>query len=79
MVWLDRTPREICEQLKDRQRNGNRSLADIHDHLATDRLVAWGWAPGADRTPVPGTQAQLGELAAQWIDTGAECPEEALR
>ena len=77
MVWLDRSPREICEQIKDRQRNGDRSLADIHEHLAKDRLVAWGWSPGADRTPAPGTQAQLGELVAAWIDTGAECPLEA--
>jgi hypothetical protein len=79
MVWLDRTPHEICEQLKDRRRNGDRSLTDLHDHLAKDRLVAWGWDPGADRTPVPGTQAQLGELAAAWIDSGAECPEETPR
>jgi hypothetical protein len=74
MVWLDQTPHAICEQIKDRKRNGDRSLADLHEHLAKDRLVAWGWSPGADRTPAPGTQAQLGELVAAWIDTGAECP-----
>jgi hypothetical protein len=74
MVWLDRTPREVCEQIKDRARNGDRSLADLHDHLAKDRLVAWGWSPGWGRTPAPGSQAQLGELAAAWIDSGAECP-----
>jgi hypothetical protein len=79
MVWLDRTPREICEQIKDRRRNGDRSLAELHEHLAKDRLVGWGWAPGSDRTPVPGTQRQLAELVAAWIDSGAECPEEATR
>ena len=74
MVWLDKSPKEICEQLKDRARNGDRSLAELHEHLAKDRLVAWGWSPGAGRTPAPGTQQQLGELAAAWIDSGAECP-----
>jgi hypothetical protein len=74
MVWLDRTPHDVCEQIKDRTRNGDRSLADIHEHLAKDRLVAWGWSPGWGRTPAPGTQALLGELAAAWIETGAECP-----
>ena len=74
MVWLDKSPAEICRQLKDPERNGHRTLAQIQDHLAHDGLVAWGWAPGADRAPAPGTQAELGALAQQWIDSGAECP-----
>lgn len=77
MVWLDRTPGQICEQIKDRARNGGRSLTEIQEHLAKDRLIAWAWDPGAGRTPAPGTQERLGELATAWIDTGAECPEEA--
>jgi len=36
--------------------------------------VAWGWSPGEGREAVPGTQAQFGELAKAWIDSGAECP-----
>jgi len=79
MVWLDRSPAEICDQLKDRKRNGDRSLADLHEHFAKDRLVGWGWSPGAGRTPAPGTQAQLGELVAAWIDSGAECPQEVAK
>ena len=74
MAWLDRTPAEICAAIKDPARNGNRTLAQIQDHLAHDRLVAWGWAPGADRVPAPGSQAELGVLIQAWIDTGAECP-----
>lgn len=80
MVWLGKSPAQICVQLKDRARNGGRTLAQIHDHLAHDPLVAWGWEPGADRQPAPGTQAQLAELVQAWIDTGADCPvEEAKR
>jgi hypothetical protein len=76
MVWLDRTPRQICEQIKDSMRNGGRTLGQIHEHLAHDPLVGWGWSPGADRVPAPGTQAELGALALAWIDSGAECPED---
>lgn len=77
MVWLDRTPAQICEQIKDRARNGGRSLAELQEHLAKDRLIAWGWAPGWGRTPAPGTQELLGELTTAWIDSGAQCPEDA--
>ena len=76
MVWLDRTPAQICQQIVDRARNGARTLAQLQDHLAHDKLVAWGWSPGADRVPAPGTQAQLGALAQAWIDSGAVCPED---
>jgi hypothetical protein len=75
MVWLDKSSAQICEQIKDGARNGGKSLAQIQDHLAHDPLVAWGWAPGADRKPAVGTQAELGALAAAWIQTGAACPQ----
>src|ERR1043166_3861275 len=74
MAWQGKTAAEICRQLKDPQRNGGRTLALLHEHLAHDDLVAWGWAPGKGRNPAPGTQALLGELVQAWIDTGAECP-----
>jgi len=74
MVWLGRTPSEICAQLKDATRNGGRTLAQVQAHVATDLLIAWGWAPGADRKPAPGTQQLAGALLQAWIDTGAECP-----
>jgi len=74
MAWLGRSPAALCDQLKDPKRNGGRSLAEIAHHAAHDELVGWGWKPGADRTPAPGTQEQFGALVAAWIDTGAECP-----
>jgi hypothetical protein len=76
MAWVDKTPAYLCEQLKDPARNGAKSLAQIVHHSAHDELVAWGWAPGADREPAPGTQEQFGALIAAWVETGAECPEE---
>lgn len=74
MAWQGKSIGEICRQLKDRDRNGGRDLALLHEHLAHDDLVAWGWQPGAGREPAPGSQALLGELIQAWIDTGAQCP-----
>jgi hypothetical protein len=76
MAWIGKSPAAICEQVKDPARNGNRTLAQIQDHMAHDALVGWAWRPGADRVPAPGTQAQLGALVQAWIDTGAVCPPE---
>jgi len=74
MAWADKSLGEICMQLKDPERNGGKSLAEIHEHMAQDSLVGWGWHPDAGREPVPGTQAGFGELIGAWIDTGAACP-----
>lgn len=74
MAWIGLSVPEICAELKDPARNGNRSLADIHKHHATDGLVGWGWHPGKGREPAPGTQEIFGELTQAWIDTGAACP-----
>jgi hypothetical protein len=74
MAWQGKSPSEICAQLKDRNRNGGRDLAQLHEHLAKDDLIAWAWNPGVGREPAPGTQMRLGELIQAWIDTGAQCP-----
>jgi hypothetical protein len=59
---------------EDPDRNGGRNLSLLHEHLAHDDLVAWGWQPGEGRDPAPGSQALLGQLIQAWIDTGAQCP-----
>jgi hypothetical protein len=64
----------MCEQLKDPERNGHRTLAQLHEHMAQDDLVGWGWHPGPGRQPAPGTQQVFGELIQAWIETGAACP-----
>ncbi len=74
MAWQGLSLREICEQVKDPARNGNRDLAKISEHMGKDSLVGWAWHPGEGRTPAPGTQAVFGELIDAWIATGAACP-----
>jgi hypothetical protein len=74
MAWEGRSLGQICEQIKDRARNGNRDLAELLHHLGDDSLVGWAWSPGAGRTPAPGTQAQFGQIMRAWADAGAYCP-----
>lgn len=75
MAWEGKTLGEICLQIKDRQRNGNRSLDELAHHIGADTLVGWAWAPGFGRTPAPGTQKEAGALVEAWIKTGAACPD----
>jgi hypothetical protein len=79
MAWVGKSPRAICEQMQDPKRNGGRTLAQIVEHNAHDELVGWGWHPGADREPAPGTQELFGRLIAAWVETGAKCPPEEAR
>jgi hypothetical protein len=79
MAWVGRSPRSVCEQLKDSTRNGGRTLAQIVDHSKHDELVGWGWAPGSEREPAPGSQERFGALVSAWVETGAECPSEEVR
>jgi hypothetical protein len=74
MAWQGRSLGEICAQIKDRARNGNRDMAALVHHLAEDSLVGWAWSPGAGRDPAPGSQPQFGELMKAWEAAGADCP-----
>ncbi len=74
MAWQGRSLGQICEQIKDKKRNGGKSLEQIGEHMAKDGLVGWAWMPGGTREPAPGTQDQFGALIGAWIDSGAHCP-----
>jgi hypothetical protein len=74
MAWQGVSLGGICAQIKDPARNGGKSMAELHEHMARDDLVGWGWNPGPGREPAPGTQAAFGALIQAWIDTGAHCP-----
>jgi hypothetical protein len=74
MAWEGKTLGEICAQIKDPARNGNRPLEALVEHIGADRLVGWAWAPGGNRKPAPGTQKEAGALVEAWVRTGAVCP-----
>ncbi|RLQ89490.1 Isoquinoline 1-oxidoreductase subunit [Notoacmeibacter ruber] len=76
MGWIGLPLSAICEQLKDRERNGGRTLKQLVEHNAEDGLVGWGWEPGQGREPAPGSQEIFGALTEAWVDAGAGCPAE---
>ena len=75
MAWEGRSLGQICEQIKDRARNGDQATwRRCCITSAEDTLVGWAWTPGTGRTPAPGTQARFGEIMRAWADAGAACP-----
>lgn len=74
MAWEGKGLAQICEQLKDQNRNGSRDVAALIKHVTTDTLVLWGWKPGKGREPAPGSAAEFGALMQAWGDSGAACP-----
>jgi hypothetical protein len=74
MAWEGRSLGQICEQIKDRARNGGRDMTQLLHHLGEDTLVGWAWSPGVGRTPAPGTQAGFGQIMRAWAEAGATCP-----
>lgn len=76
MAWFGKTSPEICAQIKDPARNGDRSLAEVAEHVRDDALVAWGWAPGKGREPAPMSAEEVHEAIKLWDAAGAPCPTE---
>lgn len=75
MVWVNVTPRDICLRLRDPKTNGGKTPDQLLHHFADDPLVAWGWAPGGNRTLPPLTRTQTSAAVEKWLEAGAPCPE----
>ena len=74
MPFQGKSIRQLCEQLKDRKQNGNRTLRQVGDHLDT-ALVRWAWAPGGSRSIPPIPYKDFVEAFERWRDKGGACPE----
>jgi hypothetical protein len=74
MAWIDRPAAEVCANLKDPAQNGGKDFAALLDHVAHDKLVLWGWAPGGDRVPVNVPHDRFVAAFKTWLDAGAPCP-----
>jgi len=75
MIFEGRSPKQLCEQLKDPKQTGGRTLAALVKHVEHDQLVGWGWDPGPGRTPVPWPHAQVVAAMKIWVAAGAPCPD----
>ena len=80
MGWAGLDELALCQQLKDRDRNGDRSLQDTLTHLTDDPLVLWAWAPGHDpggkqRAPPPVSEDDFTDAVHTWVARGGPCPQ----
>jgi cytochrome c5 len=74
MVFVGRSPAELCKQIKDPKQNGGRTLEQIFHHIADDDLVGWGWDPGEGRTLPPLSRTDTVAQLKIWMDGSAACP-----
>ena len=73
MVFSGLNSAALCEQLKDPERNGGKSMAALIQHVSADPLVLWGWSPGYARKPVPISHDEFVRAFKTWADAGAPC------
>lgn len=73
-VFVGVAPGELCRQIKDPARNGNRDMNALRMHL-DDPLVTWGWEPGFGRAPIPISRDTFLDAWQHWVIAGAPCPE----
>ncbi len=74
MGWEGLDNAALCAALLDKDKNGGRDVAQLVAHMAHDKLVLWGWAPGGTREPVPVPHAQFVKSLQAWQAAGAPCP-----
>lgn len=80
MVWEGLTNAQICRQIQDPKRNGNRKAPEeVIEHMRTDPLVLWAWEPGAGRSMPSITHDQFIERLELWARAGMPCPDTATR
>jgi alcohol dehydrogenase (cytochrome c) len=73
------TGAQLCAVLKDKAKNGDRSPAQLVEHVEKEHLVLWAWHPGfrADgtaRTKPPISHAAFVNAFKGWAAAGAPCP-----
>ena len=74
MAWIGLPPDKLCAMIKDRSSNGDRDFAALIKHVSEDKLVLWGWNPGAGRAPVPVPHDIFVNQFKLWADAGGPCP-----
>lgn len=74
MVFENRTPKQLCEQLKDPDINGGRGFVDTTAHVANDHLLMTSWHSG--REPPPISHPELVKRFETWGKAGGPCPAE---
>jgi hypothetical protein len=74
MGWEDLDDHDLANALKDPEKNGGRTLAQMLAHMTEDPLVLWGWDPGPGREAVPIPHEDFVRALTVWIEGGAPSP-----
>ncbi len=71
--WFGKTSDEICNQLRDPDRNGGRTMLELAEHLNHDLILHWAWNPGGGREAAPySLQEHIDDLLI-WGVSGFPC------
>ena len=71
--WFGKTSEDVCNQLRDPERNGDRTYLELANHLDHDVILHWAWTPGGGREPAPFTlQDHVNDILA-WGVAGMPC------
>ena len=74
MIFEGKSPRELAALMKDPNKNGHKTMAQMVDHVTNDKLVLWGWNPGDGRTLPPLPHDEFAKAFKEWVDKGAYLP-----
>ena len=75
MSWQGKTRAQICNQIKDPERNGGRKTPEqVIEHMRIDPLVLWAWNPGNGRSTPSITHEQFLQKLDAWAKAGMPCP-----
>ncbi len=79
MVFIGLSKADLCATVKDPKRNGGKDFAALDEHVSHDKLVLWGWNPGAGRAPVSVPHDAFVKSFETWLAGGAPCPGRTLQ
>ena len=71
--WFGKSSTQVCNQLRDPDRNGERTYLDLAQHWDHDVILHWAWTPGGGREPAPfSLQEHVNDILA-WGVAGMPC------
>ena len=74
--WFGKSSAYICAQLKDPERNGDRTIREVAAHLDHDLILHWAWNPGGNREPAPHSLQDAMDALMKWAAADTPCPAE---
>lgn len=74
--WFGKSSSYVCNQLRDPERNGDRTIREVAAHLDHDLILHWAWNPGGNREPAPHSLQETMDALMKWAAAGTPCPVE---